>query len=826
MIEAIANALPCKRTSNGGLLTNCLAHDDRNPSLSVDPGDNGSIVVKCHSGCSQEAVINELKARGLWHNGQGKALSKEDLEQARKRAEQRKAERQKKYDEKAALAQSVYSKSSSVLLDHPYLARKLVKPTPTMRELDLAELVKLIGYHPQANDEPFTNGRVLIIPVVVDGRISTLEMIDENGLKSALAGGRKADGYWATDKLPGGDGEGLQLQISEGVVTGISSFEANNILTIAALSCGNLPSTARQMRRRYPKADIIIMADLVKITGKPDPHAVEAAKEIGGKLAIPDFGPSRPEGMTDFNDMAVSKGPAAVKACIEAAAVMQTPATVATVATVVVAEWPEPSSLTTHQLADPYPLDSLPGTIGAAVAEVVGFVQCPVALGACSALTVVSMAAQGFIDVRRAAKLEGPTSLFVLAIADSGERKTTIDGFFSKPVQQWEAEQAEAAKPDLTRYEIESQAWEAKKSGKLAAIKESSKRGEDTSDLEEELARIEAEKPIQPKVPRLLFSDATPEALTHRLAHGWPVGGVLSSEAGVVFGGHAMSKESAMRNMSMLNSLWGAEPLTIDRRSSPSYTVRGARLTMGLAVQSETVRAFLDSSKGLARGIGWLARFLIAWPESTQGNRMYQDPPEYWPHLAKFHRRLGALLDLPLPLDDMGELSPVMLELSPEAKVVWVAFHDEVEEELGPGRDMAEARDVASKAADNAARLAALFHLFENGIDGTIGANHMQAATSLVTWHLYEARRFIGEIALPVEINNSLRLDDWLLEHCRMNRVGEVATRTIQQMGPVCVRDRRILDNALEELVDAGRVQVVKDGRRKLVKINPALLGG
>jgi putative DNA primase/helicase len=102
----------------------------------------------------------------------------------------------------------------------------------------------------------------------------------------------------------------------------------------------------------------------------------------------------------------------------------------------------------------------------------------------------------------------------------------------------------------------------------------------------------------------------------------------------------------------------------------------------------------------------------------------------------------------------------------------------------------------------------------------------MQAATSLVTWHLYEARRFIGEIALPVVINNALRLDDWLLEYCRMNRVGEVTRRTIQQMGPVCVRDRRILDNALEELVDAGRVQVEKDGRRKLVKINPALLGG
>jgi putative DNA primase/helicase len=487
-------------------------------------------------------------------------------------------------------------------------------------------------------------------------------------------------------------------------------------------------------------------------------------------------------------------------------------------------EWPEPSSLTVHRQADPYPLEALAGTIGAAVREVVNYVQCPVALGACSALAVVSTVAQGLVDVRRAGKLEGPTSLYLLAIADSGERKTTVDGFFSKPVALWEAQQAEAAKPDLRRYEAEQATWEAKKGGLLAAVKRASKDGTPTLELEKKVASLETEKPYPPNPPRLLFGDSTPEALAHRLAHGWPVGGVLSSEAGLVFGGHAMGKDSAMRNMSMLNSLWGAEPLTFDRRSVPSFTVRGARLTMGLAVQSETVRAFLDSSKGLARGIGWLARFLIAWPESTQGDRLYKDPPETWPNLEKFHRRLGALLDHPLAFNDQGELEPEPLELSPEAKAEWIAFHDEVEAELRPGRDMAETNDVASKAADNAARLAALFHLFENGPGGTIGLDHMKAAASLASWHLYEARRFMGAIALPLELNNTATLDVWLLEYCQQNRAAEVSTRDIQQLGPSCTRKSRTLDPALEELAKAGRVRVVVDGRRKLVKVNPALL--
>jgi len=489
-------------------------------------------------------------------------------------------------------------------------------------------------------------------------------------------------------------------------------------------------------------------------------------------------------------------------------------------------EWSSLSPLTLHQLADPYPLSELPGTIGAAVREVVEFVQCPVALAACSALAVVSTVGQGLVDVRRADRLEGPTSLFLMAIADSGERKTTVDSYFSKPVQQWDAEQAEIAKPSIKKIEAEKDAWEAKKSGLLAAIKEATKGGKSTSEMERKMAELESGKPEPPKVPRLLFGDSTPEELAYRLAHGWPVGGVLCSEAGTVFGGHAMGKDSAMRNMAMLNSLWGMEALRIDRRSAPSYTVRGARLTMGLAVQPVTLKTFLDSSKGLARGIGWLARFLIAWPESTQGKRMFKDPPDNWPHLAKFHRRLGALLDHSLKFNDRDELHPETLELSPEAKAVWVAFHDDVEAELRPGRDMAEAKDVASKAADNAARLAALFHLFENAPGGAIGIGHMKAAASLASWHLYEARRFMGEIALPVETNNAAKVEEWILEYCRQSRVGEVSTRVIQQLGPSCTREKRALEPALEELAEAGRARVVMDGRRKLVKINPALLWG
>ena len=46
----------------------CPAHDDKTPSLSIGEGEGGRIIVKCHAGCSQDAVIDALQRRGLWLN--------------------------------------------------------------------------------------------------------------------------------------------------------------------------------------------------------------------------------------------------------------------------------------------------------------------------------------------------------------------------------------------------------------------------------------------------------------------------------------------------------------------------------------------------------------------------------------------------------------------------------------------------------------------------------------------------------------------------------------------------------------------------------------
>ena len=65
--EAMARVLGGRRVGTGWMVS-CPAHDDRRPSLSVCDADNGTVLVRCHAGCEQSAVIEALRDQGLWHN--------------------------------------------------------------------------------------------------------------------------------------------------------------------------------------------------------------------------------------------------------------------------------------------------------------------------------------------------------------------------------------------------------------------------------------------------------------------------------------------------------------------------------------------------------------------------------------------------------------------------------------------------------------------------------------------------------------------------------------------------------------------------------------
>ncbi|MGZ8910687.1 MAG: DUF3987 domain-containing protein [Methylococcaceae bacterium] len=485
-------------------------------------------------------------------------------------------------------------------------------------------------------------------------------------------------------------------------------------------------------------------------------------------------------------------------------------------------QWPDPQPLTAKIDPEPYPVDALPDEIREAVEEVQGFVKAPMPIVGSSALGSLSLATQAHVNMKRAERLSGPSSLFPLSIADSGERKSTVDGFFMEPFSEYEAEQEELAAPLIKKYDAELSAWNAQRDGILSAIRTGATKGKDTSKMKDDLIDLERNKPEPPLVPRLKLGDETPENLAYILAKGWPSAGVVSSEAGVVFGAHGMSKESAMRNLGLLNVLWDGGELSIGRRTSDSFTVKGARLTVALQVQESVLRAFLEKTGGLARGSGFLARFLIAWPESTQGYRLFTEPPQSWPKLGAFNRRISQLLNTLVPMNKNGRLEPAMLTFTPAAKAAWVYFHDALEIKLRSGGSLYDVRDVASKTADNAARLAALFHVFKHGPGGAVDIDSFEGASRIAAWHLSESRRFFGELALPEELANASRLDAWLIEYCKRERTHLIRKSVAMQFGPL--RQKASLDGAISQLEELDRLRVRKDSKRITLALNPKLL--
>jgi len=694
--------------------------------------------------------------------------------------------------------------------DHPYLTRKGVKPTDTLRELSVERIREIIGYHPHAGDEPL-EGRILIAPVVIGDKISTVELIGEQGLKSALKDGRKSGGYWATGALP----ETGRLILAEGVATALSIAEALGEPVVAALSVGNLEKVGRALQR--PGRELVIAADLGE-GGKPHSDAIEAARKLGARLCAP------PSGMgkgADFNDLHVRDGLDAVRAAFERPIPAVEPAgqdaggTPLSVSVCLTEEHPLPSE-------QPFPVEVLPELIREAVQEVQDYTQAPTALVAASALSAVSIAVQALADVQVNWMMQRPISLFLVVIAESGERKTTCDRYFTASLREFEQEAGEEAQRKLKDYNARIAAWEARREGLLKAVQKAGRDGTGLGSSPEEQALIELEhqKPQKPPVPRLLYTDATTEALAYSLAHWWPSAGLVTSDAGAVFGSYSMGANTIVRHLALLSQLWDGVDLYVDRRSKESFCLQGVRLTVGLQVQPAVIHQFMDGHGAISRGQGFWARCLICQPKSTQGTRITKDPPSRTPGLDAFNWRLRSLLEMPLPIHKKG-LKPPALCLAPKAGEYWKDYSNRTERRLLG--DLRGVRDVGCKAAEHVARLAAVMYLFEEGdTTGDIGEEYIERAAHIVDWYLLEARRFSEETTGAIDLSDAARLKRWLRGYCTDHKTDHVTCRTARNYGPI--REKERFFAAVNQLVDDGDACVQIEGRRHVLRVNPTLL--
>jgi hypothetical protein len=155
--------------------------------------------------------------------------------------------------------------------------------------------------------------------------------------------------------------------------------------------------------------------------------------------------------------------------------------------------------------------------------------------------------------------------------------------------------------------------------------------------------------------------------------------------------------------------------------------------------------------------------------------------------LASFAGRLRAILASPLPMDpETRELQPRTLQLTPEARALLVAFSDAIEAAQAPGGDLAHITGTASKAAEQAGRIAGVLTLWRDLEAAKVEGRDMADAIDLAQFYLAEASRLASAALVSVEIDRAEALRRWLLESWPHP---EIMVRDVVRLGPNALRE-------------------------------------
>lgn len=455
-------------------------------------------------------------------------------------------------------------------------------------------------------------------------------------------------------------------------------------------------------------------------------------------------------------------------------------------------------------MSDPYPVDALGEILGNAVKSLHKDTKAPLALCAQSVLASASLAAQAHFDVCTPWGQRCPLSLSILTVALSGERKTAIDKQVNGYVKELEQEDMFIYTQDLIAYKQELEQWKTEndKRNKKGAPK--SQAGADYSAADAYEAMQEPEAPIH---PLRLVEDPTAEGLYKLLENGQPSVGLFTDEGAQIIGGHALSKDNALKSMAMWCKLWDGSSISRVRAGDGVSVLYGRRMTINIQAQPEVMSKLLNDP--MANGQGFLARCLVAWPESTIGTRFIESfaSAHQSNELLILRSKLKCLYEAEPRVSKQSkqELDPIELSLDDEAKVIGMDAYNKLEELMKSGNDLCELTDRASKALEIACRIAGILAVIDDGmVTRSIKAIHISNGIILMQWYLAESLRIRSTSLIPIEVKHAEMLIKWLSDR----DIRLFSSVMVLQKAPNQIRSKARLDPAIKVLIESGHIEL------------------
>ena len=664
-----------------------------------------------------------------WRADIGRALTPAEQAAHRERIEVMKRERDAWQEqvraEAASKAAAIWDRAAPCT-EHPYLSSKGIQASG-------ARLYK----------------ESLVIPLRAEGALHSLQFIGADGEKRFLTGGRVAGCYCSIGNTKGAEA----LCIVEGFATGATIHESTGHPVAVAFNAGNLEAVALAMRAKFSDLPIIVCADDDwRSEGNPGKaKATAAALAIGGRLAIPQFGEARPEGATDFNDMAANYGAEAVKQAVGRAEVpaMQIHQPDADMAAANDLEgWPEP--LPMPNALPPvmaFDFDLLPDALRPWIEDIAERVQCPPdfpAVGAMISLAAVVGRKIGVRPKRQDDWLEVP-NLWGAIVGRPGMMKSPALRASMQHLQRLEARAREGFEDALATWNKGQELHKLKREGERAAIVKAIKCNKQVSieDLPDAFAEPE------PQARRYVVNDSSVEALGVILQAN--PNGTLAYRDELIGLLKSLDKEGNEGARGFYLSAWsGTDAYTFDRIGRGlDMRIHACCLSLLGSIQPAIIGGYLKQAVAGGGGDGLLSRFqLLVWPDHPGDWRNV----DRWPDtdakaraFATFERldtlqpeTVGALIE--------ADAGIPYLRFDDEAQGTFNEWREDFERRIQSGGDHAAIESHLAKYRKLVPALALLIHLCDSE-GGPIGNTALLKSLAWAEYLESHARRAYASVA-------------------------------------------------------------------------------
>lgn len=436
-----------------------------------------------------------------------------------------------------------------------------------------------------------------------------------------------------------------------------------------------------------------------------------------------------------------------------------------------------------------FPFEAFPPTVKNYAEAICRFLQVSEPIVGSALLSVISLLLQNHREIKIDFR-SIPLSLATLIVADSGERKTTVDKILLEPIRNKEKELFQTYPTEKFSYTCLLDLWKKETKEFLAGI------GGAPDFL----------KPESPPHPKILMQEPTIEGITKQFEIGWDSLGLFSDEGAKMLGGYSMGGHKEMHSAGHLSSFWDGTPIERTRAGDARETLFDKRLTVCLMIQNIVFERVWNNIFLQEQGL--LARFLICQPSSKAGTRIYHTSARLEKNFKsiqkKFNNRTMEILEREFCYPKTKETQKITL--SKEALHAYKKFSDTLEKEIVLGGDYYAVKSFAAKTAEQSLRIAACLSLFDSDTTELTQEGYERGAM-IAKWYLDETLRITCKPDLDSLVENSQYILKVLESRWRRKKTG-MTLREITHIFPIpTMRKKSSLMPLLETLVNQSKIK-------------------